>query len=184
MQTEGQNRWIKGVDPHLAGQASALATSLILELTGARWVGYNDAYDTLPEPPEFPYDAEHADALIGLEVPADEQKALLERLGFDVKRGKLTSPTWRARDVTRDVDAIEEVARFHLDDVPFTLPARRAMFGGLTREQRLRRRVEDTLTGLASRRRTRRRCVRTIPTRTRIACRSRSPRSSPCFAQP
>ena len=32
-------------------------------------------------------------------------------------------PTWRARDVTREVDVVEEVARERLDDVPFTLPA-------------------------------------------------------------
>jgi len=57
-------------------------------------------------------------------------------------------PTWRARDVTREVDVIEEIARFRLDDVPFTLPSRRAMFGRLSREQRLRRRVEDVLVGL------------------------------------
>ena len=35
-----------------------------------------------------------------------------------------------------------------MDDVPFTLPVRRAMFGSLTPLQRLRRRVEDVLVGL------------------------------------
>jgi len=35
-----------------------------------------------------------------------------------------------------------------LEEVPFTLPLRRAMFGRLTREQRLRRGVEDVLVGL------------------------------------
>jgi phenylalanyl-tRNA synthetase beta chain len=57
-------------------------------------------------------------------------------------------PTFRARDVTREVDVIEEVARFRLDEVPFTLPARRAMFGALTPIQQLKRRVEDVLAGL------------------------------------
>jgi phenylalanyl-tRNA synthetase beta chain len=56
-------------------------------------------------------------------------------------------PTWRARDVTREADVIEEVARFVLDDVPFTLPARRDAAGRLTREQALRRTVEDVLAG-------------------------------------
>jgi phenylalanyl-tRNA synthetase beta chain len=42
---------------------------------------------------------------------------------------------------------IEEVARFRLPDIPFTLPHRDAMFGRLSREQRLRRRVEDALVG-------------------------------------
>ena len=50
--------------------------------------------------------------------------------------------------MTREVDVVEEVARERLDDVPFTLPARREMFGALTAEQRLRRRIEDLLTGL------------------------------------
>ena len=148
MSTEGQNRWVKGVDPYLAEPAADLATQLIIELTGARWVGRSDVHEKLPEPPTFPYDPKRADALIGVETNADEPRALLERLGFDVKRDKVTSPTWRARDVRREVDAIEEIARFRLDDVPFTLPARRAMFGRLTREQYLQRRVEDTLAGL------------------------------------
>ena len=43
---------------------------------------------------------------------------------------------------------IEEIARFRLEDVPNTLPARREMFGRLTRDQALRRRVEDALVGL------------------------------------
>jgi hypothetical protein len=31
--------------------------------------------------------------------------------------------------VTREIDVVEEIARFRLEDVPFTLPARREMFG-------------------------------------------------------
>jgi phenylalanyl-tRNA synthetase beta chain len=57
-------------------------------------------------------------------------------------------PTFRARDVTREVDVVEEVARPRLDEVPFTLPTRQAMFGALKPIQRLRRRVENTLAGL------------------------------------
>ncbi len=50
--------------------------------------------------------------------------------------------------MTREVDLIEEVARFKLPEIPFTLPRRDAMFGRLTREQRLRRQVEDVLVGI------------------------------------
>src|SRR5205807_5650314 len=39
LRTEGSNRWEKGVDPYLAEQAAKLATQLIVELAGARWVG-------------------------------------------------------------------------------------------------------------------------------------------------
>ena len=41
-------------------------------------------------------------------------------------------PTWRARDVTREIDLVEEVARFELDRRPVHAAAREAMFGRLT----------------------------------------------------
>jgi phenylalanyl-tRNA synthetase beta chain len=148
LRTEGSNRWEKGVDPHLAPQAAALATQLLVELAGAKWVGGVDAHAELPARPVVRFRSERADRLIGLATPRTEQKARLGRLGFEIDDDRVTVPTWRARDVLREVDVIEEVARFRLGDVPFTLPIRRAMFGRLTRGQRLRRRVEDVLVGL------------------------------------
>jgi phenylalanyl-tRNA synthetase beta chain len=148
MSTEGQNRWVKGVDPHLAEAATNLATELLLELTGATWAGHSDVHAELPPRPVVSLAPAKADALIGVTTAPDEQRALLGRLGFETTEETATVPTWRARDVTREVDVIEEVARFRLDDVPFTLPTRRAMFGRLTREQQQLRRVEDTLAGL------------------------------------
>ena len=59
----------------------------------------------------------------------------------------MTVPTWRARDVTREIDVVEEVARTVLPRVPHTLPLRRHVRGRLTKEQRLRRVVEDVLVG-------------------------------------
>jgi phenylalanyl-tRNA synthetase beta chain len=125
-----------------------LATELLLELAGAEWSAHSDVHAGLPERPVIPYRPERADAVIGIETPADEQYQLLGRLGFDRSNGDVVVPTWRARDVTREIDVVEEIARFRLEDVPFTLPVRRAMFGSLTREQQLRRRVEDALVGL------------------------------------
>jgi len=146
--TEGQNRWVKGVDPYLAETAADHATQLLLDLTAAEWIAQSDVHGGLPERPVVPFAPEHADRLIGIETPAKEQYALLDRLAFEHKGDRIIVPTWRARDVAREVDVIEEVARFRLDDVPFTLPVRSAMFGRLSRAQRLRRRVEDTLVGL------------------------------------
>lgn len=148
LRTEGSNRWEKGVDPHLAGPAADLATHLMLELTGARWTAAGDAHAELPPRPVIRYRSERADEVMGIETAPDEQYALLARLGFDRRDGEVVAPTWRARDVKREIDVVEEVARFRLDDVPFTLPRRREMFGALSREQRLRRRVEDALAGL------------------------------------
>ena len=149
LRTDGSNRWEKGVDPYLAEPAARLATQLIVELSGARWIGHVDVKGELPERPVVRYRPARADALIGLETAPEQQRSLLERLGFDVSDSwVVTVPTWRARDVRREVDVIEEVARARLDAVPFTLPRRRQMFGRLTREQRLRRRVEDALAGI------------------------------------
>jgi phenylalanyl-tRNA synthetase beta chain len=148
LRTEGSNRWEKGVDPHLAAPAAELATELLIDVAGASWTAHTDLHAGLPDRPLVRYRPERADAVIGIETPADAQYALLGRLGFDHDDGNVVVPTWRARDVTREIDVVEEIARFRLEEVPFTLPVRRAMFGTLTREQQLRRRVEDALSGL------------------------------------
>ncbi len=148
LRTEGSNRWEKGVDPYLAEPAAILATRLIVETAGARWVGHTDVHERLPEWPVIRYRPERADELVGLATPADDQIAWLERLGFEHRGDEVVTPTWRARDVTREVDVVEEIARERMAEVPFTLPARREMFGALTPLQRLRRRVEDVLAGL------------------------------------
>ena len=147
LRTEGSNRWEKGVDPHVAGPAATYATQLIVELSGARWTGAEDVEGDLPKPAVIRLRPERASGLIGLEVAAGEQAETLARIGFNELKSGFRVPTWRARDVTREVDLIEEVARFKLSEIPFTLPRREAMFGRLTREQRLRRQVEDVLVG-------------------------------------
>jgi phenylalanyl-tRNA synthetase beta chain len=147
LRTEGSNRWEKGVDPYVAGHAATLATQLIVELSGARWTGHSDVQGDLPERARISLRPHRADAVIGLEVAAAEQAAILERLGFDRDGERFVVPTWRARDVTREIDLVEEVARFKLPEVPFTLPRRAEMFGRLTRPQRVRRLVEDILVG-------------------------------------
>jgi phenylalanyl-tRNA synthetase beta chain len=147
LRTEGSNRWEKGVDPYLAELAATLATELIVQLSGARWTGATDVREQLPERPVIRFRTERADAVAGFVLPADEQHERLRRLGFDIDGETVTAPTWRARDVTREIDVVEEVARFRLDDVPPRLPVRQEMFGSLSRLQRLRRTVQDVLAG-------------------------------------
>ncbi|MBA2462245.1 MAG: phenylalanine--tRNA ligase subunit beta [Actinobacteria bacterium] len=148
LRSEASTRWEKGVDPYAAEQAAIYATELLVELAGARWAGQADAQEKLPAPQAVHLRPERVDALIGVETPPSQQRETLEWLGFSVADDlSVTVPTWRARDVTRDVDLVEEVGRFRLDDVPPTLPVRSVMFGRLSREQRLRRLVEDVLVG-------------------------------------
>jgi phenylalanyl-tRNA synthetase beta chain len=147
LRTEGSNRWEKGVDPYLAGQAATMATRLIVELAGARWTGAADEQPNMPTPAVVTLRPERTGALLGLEVSADRQSEILGSLGFERAADGYRVPTWRARDVTREVDLIEEVARFVLDEIPFTLPEHSVTFGRLTRWQRVRRHVEDVLAG-------------------------------------
>ena len=148
LRTEGSNRWEKGVDPYLAEPAAQLATELIVQTAGATWAAHVDVQDVLPERPVIRFRPERADELIGLSTPPDDQLSWLERLGFESPGDEVVTPTWRARDVTREVDVVEEVARERMEAVPFTLPLRREMFGALTPVQRLRRSIENLLVGL------------------------------------
>src|SRR4029453_8022226 len=159
LRTEGSNRWEKGVDPYLAAPSAELATQLLRDLAAADWTAHADVHAGLPERRVIPFRPERADAVIGLETPPEDQHALLGRLGFDRDDGSVVAPTWRARDVTREIDVVEEIARFRPEDVPFTLPAPRALFGALAparraglgaapAHQHVRRRGEDALVGL------------------------------------
>jgi phenylalanyl-tRNA synthetase beta chain len=148
LRTEGSNRWEKGVDPYLAEPAAVLATRLLVDLAGAELTGSVDVHAGLPERPLVRLRPERTNRIVGLEVDPAEQRGILERLGFDVSdEWDITVPTWRARDVTREIDVVEEVARVVLDRVPHTMPLRRSVLGHLTREQRLRRVIEDVLVG-------------------------------------
>jgi phenylalanyl-tRNA synthetase beta chain len=148
LRTEGSNKWEKGVDPHAAEAAAVLASRMLVDLTGAAMTGSTDVHDGLPERPVVAFRPERASVVIGLEVPAETQLGLLERLGFEPgEDGSVRVPTWRARDVTREVDLVEEVARAVLDHVPHTMPLRRSVLGHLSAAQRSRRLLEDVLVG-------------------------------------
>jgi phenylalanyl-tRNA synthetase beta chain len=148
LRTAGSNRWEKGVDPYLAEPAAILASRLIVDLAGALVTGHTDVHAGLPERPVVRLRPERANHVIGMDVPEEEQRTILEGFGFELSgEWEITVPTWRARDVTREIDVVEEVARAVLDRVPHTLPLRRHVRGRLSPSQRLRRQVEDVLVG-------------------------------------
>jgi phenylalanyl-tRNA synthetase beta chain len=149
LRSEASNRWEKGVDPHLAEAAAVYASELIVRLAGGELVASEDAGAPIPEPAVVHLRPERTSAVLGLDVAADEQRRILEGFGFGVD-GELdvTVPSWRARDVTREIDLVEEVGRVVLERIPLTLPRRRHVRGRLTKDQRLRRLAEDVLVGL------------------------------------
>jgi phenylalanyl-tRNA synthetase beta chain len=151
LRTEASTRFEKQLHPEQAIAAQRLAARLMVELCGARMVGDTiDAYPAPVEPPVLELRPQRVAKLLGTEVPVDEERAILEGLGFGVEPGDgvlhVSVPPWRFADVEREADLIEEVGRVYgLDRLPVTLPARRRAVGRLTRAQRLRRRLQDAL---------------------------------------
>jgi phenylalanyl-tRNA synthetase beta chain len=154
LRTEASGRFEKQLQPEQGMDGQALASQLMIELTGGRPVGGTiDAGGPGPDPITLRLREARVGGLLGVDVPREEQAAVLERLGFGVAEAEdgldVTVPYWRRRDVTREADLIEEVARLAaLERLPVTLPSRRDAVGLLTSYQRMRRRVEDALLGV------------------------------------
>lgn len=148
LRTEASARFEKQLHPELAPAAQRLAARLMVDLCGARMLsGTIDAYPRAAAPRVVRLRHERIGRLLGKEIPVHEVRGILERLGFENKgEERWRVPIWRDSDVQREADLIEEVARIHgVNRLPATLPARRRAVGRLSREQRLRRRLEDAL---------------------------------------
>jgi phenylalanyl-tRNA synthetase beta chain len=155
LRSEASSRFEKQLHPELCMRAQRIASRLIVELCGAKLVpGTIDIAAEAPEPAKLTLRGERVEGLLGMPIPQADQVAYLERLGFGVEVAgedlEVTVPPDRHHDVTREVDLIEEVGRVHgLDEhLPSTLPAVAGNVGGLTPEQRLRRRAEDAMRDL------------------------------------
>jgi phenylalanyl-tRNA synthetase beta chain len=155
LRSEASARFEKQLHPALCTRAQAIASRLLVELCGAKLVpGTIDVAAEAPEPRRLSLRASRVRGLLGMEISQAEQKTYLERLGFEAEADgedlAVVVPPERHYDVTREVDLIEEVARVHgIDEhLPTTLPATGDAVGGLSREQKLRRRAEDVLRDL------------------------------------
>ena len=154
LRSEASARFEKGLAPEQALDGQAVATQLMLELTGARLVpGTVDVGGAGPQPAVLHLRDKKVVGLLGVGITRSESAMHLQHLGFEVAEHAdgldVTVPSWRRNDVTREADLVEEVARLHgvNDQLPATLPRRRGAVGVLSAAQRLRRRAEDALTG-------------------------------------
>jgi phenylalanyl-tRNA synthetase beta chain len=155
LRSEASSRFEKQLHPDLCLWAQRVASRLLVEFCSAKLVpGTIDVAAEIPAAPRIKLRAARVEGLLGMRVEQADQAAYLARLGFGVEVDgedlQVEVPPERHYDVTREVDLIEEVGRVHgfEEHLPTTLPAVADNIGGLSREQQLRRRVEDGLRGL------------------------------------
>ncbi|MFM5894594.1 MAG: phenylalanine--tRNA ligase subunit beta, partial [Novosphingobium sp.] len=149
--SDARQRFERGVDPAFLDDGLAIATTLVLEHCGGTASAVTRAGQPPLEPRVIPYDTGLCERLGGIAVGADEQRSILERLGFAVDADwHVTVPTWR-RDIDGPPDLVEEVVRIHGLDKVASVALPRA--DGVARptataDQKLERKLRRAAAGL------------------------------------
>lgn len=128
LSTEASQRFQRGADMNMVPFALNRAARLMQELADAEVAP--GILDTWPEKRDMPlvtlrYD--RTTSHVGVEIPATDQKAFLQSLGFtleseDDSSATFQTPSWR-HDVRHEADLIEEVARLYgYENIPITMP--------------------------------------------------------------
>ena len=109
--SDARYRFERGIDPAFTVDAVDLATQMILDICGGEAGSVVQAGSVPICTKTIAYNTDAFKKLMGYEVPATEQKQILEALGFKVDNNwTVTTPSWRP-DVFGVPDLIEEVAR-------------------------------------------------------------------------
>ncbi|MGH2739136.1 MAG: phenylalanine--tRNA ligase subunit beta [Actinomycetota bacterium] len=148
LRTEASIRFERGVDPEAPPAAAAQCAGLIAAWSGGGVLAGAIDVGGAPDRRKVAFRPARASRLLGLEVSAGEAVAAFERLRIPAKRSKnavtVEVPGYRV-DLEREADLVEEVARVGgYERIPSTLPGIRQA-GGLSRDQRLGRRLRDVL---------------------------------------
>lgn len=146
--SEASKRFERGVDPQVAVAAAARVVQLLEQLAGGRADDLGSLLDASETAEAIRLPKGYIGSLIGVDFTDDEVRGALAEIGGTVTESGedllVVPPTWRP-DLRDKSDLAEEVARIvGYDRIPSVLPV--APPGrGLTREQRLRRAVAQTL---------------------------------------
>jgi len=134
LHSDSSYRFERGVDPMGVDWASRRCCELILELAGGELArGVVDVGRRPPQPQLITLRLSQIERILGIEIPLERVREILLALGLreveDGARGRegkesasatltLLPPSWR-RDLTREIDLVEEVGRIHgYDAIP------------------------------------------------------------------
>jgi phenylalanyl-tRNA synthetase beta chain len=118
LSSDSSYRFERGTDPAGVDWASRRACELILQLAGGELApGVIDLGLTHATPKPIVLRLSQLKRILGIEIPAAEVARILDALGCMVSSSNAVSliaipPTWR-RDLTREIDLVEEAARIH-----------------------------------------------------------------------
>ena len=140
MRTEASGRFEKGLDPRMTLDAVNRACELVEQLGAGEVIdGIIDVDNSDPNHKRLPFEPDKMNALLGLELPAEEQQKLLEKLDFKIENNEVVVPFFRT-DINRMCDVAEEVARMYgYDKIPTTLYAGEMVQGEFTPSQQAER---------------------------------------------
>lgn len=152
LRSEASARYEKGVDPNRVQAAAERAAQLIsLYAGGEVLTGNVEVRSATFEQKIVRTTVEKVNKVLGMSISAEEMKAILGRLQFEVELDNttltVTVPTRRG-DITIEEDLVEEIARLYgYDNIPTKLPVGQAIPGKLTDYQEKRRKVRAFLEG-------------------------------------
>lgn len=148
LRTEASFRFERGADPEALASGASMAARLIVEWAGGAVLRGEIDVGAAPPRRTVSVRPERAAMLLGTPTSAEDIVETFRRLGIEARAisdaVEIEAPGYRV-DLAIEADLIEEVGRIHgYEHLPSTLPGVK-LAGGLTREQRLRRRVQDAL---------------------------------------
>jgi phenylalanyl-tRNA synthetase beta chain len=127
LHSDSSFRFERGTDTEQLDWASRRCCELILELAGGEllegsiWAG--EQPPAAPEPVTLRF--ARTKQVLGIDVPRDETLVILQSLGMTLhgeatdEKASFVVPSWRRRDVSREADLLEEVARIYgYDKIP------------------------------------------------------------------
>jgi len=123
-------RFERGVDIEAVKPALMRAMQLLAELADAKVVAIVEDGENEIEKTQITLRFAQIKRILGCEIEGDKCVSILEKLGFTVlgkneNAAKFEVPSFRANDVTREIDLIEEISRINgFDKISPTLPSK------------------------------------------------------------